>query len=82
MGKTKEPVITVLDIAVEVANGDMFISELLEDVEFLESVNNGLKTLMDKNIWPEISIAEKRQKIIQKIEDIKNLENERLIDEW
>ena len=62
--------ININEIAVDVANCDIKVSDLFDDIEFLNEINHCLKRLMDKNIWNELSIAEKRKSIEDKIRNI------------
>lgn len=64
------------EIAVDVENGDIRVNDLFDDIEFLENINFCLKRLMDKKIWNEFSIAEKRKLILEKITSIKNREED------
>lgn len=59
--------VNIAELAVEVANGDVEVNELIQDAVFLKGVDNHLRKFVGKNIWSDEILNKKREQIQTKI---------------
>lgn len=57
------------EIAVEILNGDLEVSDLTNDAQFLKDVDESIVNIVKKyDAWSDLSVAKKRRELMKKIE--------------
>lgn len=64
--------LVVKDVATDYLNGEIDAIDLLNDIDFLEEVDQSLVSISKKDLYPDSLIASKRKKLLQKIENLKD----------
>lgn len=71
--------INTMETAIDLVTSKLDVVDLIEDVQFLNDIDNSLKKLLDNELYSGVQIANTRKKIINKIAALK--EQEEVLEE-